>query len=277
MSGNPSSTIPSADALEISWLNDPLNYAVRCFIAFLQTIFEKAPRGAFHWSPDFASTEIVITEESPINLESVEKKPVISVIEGPIQFNSTSLDDMVRIDPKTGEEFHTDLLPGTMSLNCLSRVRQEARFIAWISARTIWNLRKLFIRETYFQELGRGISIGSVTPAGALVQGDTEGEWHVCTVTCPFFLQWSDSITPLKEDWSGAPIRLLQHISGSVGPNQETGIEARLDKVPLQRSAPRYWGTEPKPPRRRGKLIVQEQKQEEPAVKSEPLHQGFKV
>ena len=277
MSGNPSSTIPSADALEISWLNDPLNYAVRCFIAFLQTIFEKAPKGAFHWSPDFASTEIVITEESPINLESVEKKPVISVIEGPIQFNSTSLDDMVRIDPKTGEEFHTDLLPGTMSLNCLSRVRQEARFIAWISARTIWNLRKLFIRETYFQELGRGISIGSVTPAGALVQGDTEGEWHVCTVTCPFFLQWSDSITPLKEDWSGAPIRLLQHISGGVGPNQTNGIEARLDKIPLQRPAPRCWGTEPKPPRRRGKLIVQEQKQEEPAVKSEPLHQGFKV
>lgn len=280
---DPSSSIPSADPLEMSWLNDPLNYAIKCFCAFLQTIFEKAPQRAFHWSSDFKITELVITEESPVNVESIERKPVISVIEGPVRFSGTSLDEMVKQDATTGEEFHTDLLPGTMSLNCMSRVRQEARFLAWISARTIWNLRKLFIRETYFQEVGRNITIGSVTPAGALVTGDTEGEWHACTVSCPFFLQWSDTITPLSKDWSGSPIQTLQGIELRVrrasDGSLEGGASTRMHTVPKQRPEPRYWGSALKPPRRRGRLITQPQPEPEPAPseQSEPIHQGVKV
>jgi len=275
---DPSSSIPSADPLEMSWLNDPLNYAIKCFIAFLQTIFEKAPQRAFHWSSDFKITEIVITEENPVNVESIERKPVISVVEGPVRFSGTSLDEMVKQDATTGEEFHTDLLPGTMSLNCMSRVRQEARFLAWISARTIWNLRKLFIRETYFQEVGRNITIGSVTPAGALVTGDTEGEWHACTVSCPFFLQWSDTVTPLTKDWSGSPIQTLQKIEARIR-TDGGGIATRMAPLPRMREDPRYWGTRARPPRIRGRLIQQQQPEPEPdpSEKSEPIHQGFKV
>jgi len=291
---DPSSSVPSAEALDSSWLNDPLNYAIKCFIAFLQTIYEKAPRGAFHWSPDFKITELVVTEENPINVESVERKPAISVVEGPVKFSGTSLDELVKSSAVTGEEFHTDLLPGTMSLNCLSRVRQEARFLAWTSARTIWNLRKLFLRETYFQEVGRNITIGSVTPAGALVTGDTEGEWHVCTVNCPFFLQWADTVTPLTTDWSGSPIRTLQNIEMQVraatgsggsggsgdGSGQTGGITAGASAIPVMREDVRYWGTGTvKPPRIRGKVIPQPQPepQPDPSVQSKPIHQGFKV
>jgi len=268
---DPSSSVPSADPLESSWLNDPLNYAIKCFIAFLQTVFEKAPVRAFHWSQDFKITELVITEENPVNVESVERKPAISVVEGPTRFSGTSLDELVKQDATTGEEFHTDLLPGTMSLNCLSRVRQEARFLAWISARSIWNLRKLFIRETYFQEVGRNITIGSVTPAGALVQGDTEGEWHACTVSCPFFLQWADTVTPLTTDWNGSPIRNLREIKGQ--------LSTRMGQIPQPRPDPRCWGTELKPPRIRGRLIQQQQPEPEPdpSEKSKPIHQGFKI
>lgn len=238
---DPSSTVYSAGPLETEWTNDPLNYAVKGFIAFLQTIFEEAPGGYFHWRPLLEETEIVITEENPVKIETVERKPVISVILGQTKFNASSLDDLLNVKASNAQETHTDLLPGTMSLNCMSKVPQEARFIAWMCARTIWNLRKIFIREALFHEVGRGISIGPVSPAGALVSGDTEGEWHAAAVVCPFFLQWTDKITPLKEDWNGRPIFPLNDIM--VRFRTRMGI-AQPNETHSQGAGPMLWGEE---------------------------------
>jgi hypothetical protein len=181
-------------------------------IAFVQTIYEAAPRGYFHWTPHPEESEIAVTEENPVHVDARERKPAISVILGPTKFNASSLDDLVNVDARDAKEIHTDLLPGTLSLNCMSRVPQECRFLGWNNARTIWALRKLFIKESHIHEIGRGITIGPVSPAGALVQGDTEGEWHNVAVSVPFFLQWTDSVTPLKHDWNGRPIHPLQGI-----------------------------------------------------------------
>ena len=209
----PSSTVHSAADLGDSYLDDPLNYAVKGFIAFLQTIFEARPPGQFRWLPELEETELVITEENPVKLEVIEQRPAISVVLGPCRFNGSSLDDLVGVSARTAQERHTDLIPGNMSLHCLSRVRQECRFIAWQCARMTWILRKIFISETLFHEMGRNNQISSVTPAGELVGGDTEGEWHAVTVTVPFFLQWSDTVTPLATDWNGRPINPLNEIN----------------------------------------------------------------
>jgi hypothetical protein len=238
---DPSSTVYSAGPLDAEWNNDPLNYMVKCFVAFLQTIFESAPPGYFHWKPALEETEITITEENPVKLDTLERKPVISVILGPIQFNGSSMDDLLNVDAKNAQEIHTDLLPGTISLNCLSKVPQEARFIAWLSARTIWNLRKIFIRETLIHEVGRKIGISPVSPAGALVTGDTEGEWHVVSVSCPFFLQWTDKVTPLSEDWNGRPIHPLQAITTQF--RTKMGI-AQSNFTHNQDAGPILWGAE---------------------------------
>ena len=236
-SSDPSSTIHTAGPLEASWLEDPLNYMIRAFIAFLQTIFEEAEPGHLHWSSRFEDTEIVITEENPIGLDALEQRPAISVIMGQTRFNGTSMDDLQGIDMTTGMETHTDLLPGTMSLNCLSKVRQESRFIAWICARTLWNLRKLFIKETHIHDVGRNITITPTTPAGALAQGDSVSEWVSTSVMIPYFLQWRDQVTPLKHDWSGRPIEMLQHIEmrlrtrmGDAQPNLTHTQEAGMQK-----------------------------------------------
>jgi hypothetical protein len=210
---DPSSTVHSTADTGDTYLDDPLNYAVRGFIAFLQTIFEARDPGCYRWLPEISETELVITEENPIRLEATEQRPSIIAVLGPTRFNGSSLDDMVGISIKNAQERHTDLVPGNMSLHCLSRVRQEARFIAWQCARMIWILRKIFCVETLFHEVGRNNQIGSVTPAGELVVGDTEGEWLACTVTCPFFLQWSDTVTPLASDWNGRPIHPLNEIA----------------------------------------------------------------
>ena len=283
---NPTSTIHSDGEIESSWLEDPLNYAVKAFIAFLQTIWEEAPQGHMHWSASIEETELVITEENPIHLESKEQKPAISVVMGPTRFNGSSLDDLVTVDASNAKEIHTDLIPGTMSLNCMSRVPQEARFLAWQSARNIWILRKLFCRESHIHDTGRNISIGPVTPAGALVQGDTEGEWHSVQVSCPFFLQWTDSVTPLRHDWSGRPIHSLQN----VGMRLQTRMsEAMSNLTNAQEGGPRLWGEAAastqasakaaranilRPPRIRGRVIQQAPQAELPSV---PIEDEFKV
>lgn len=283
---DPSSTIHSDAHLESSWLEDPLNYVVKAYIAFLQTIWETAPKGFMHWSSSVEETELVITEENPIHVDSKEQKPLISVVLGPTRFNGSSLDDLVHVDARNAKEIHTDLLPGTMTLNCVSRVPQEARFIAWQSARNIWILRKLFCRESHIHDTGRNISIGSVSPAGALVQGDTEGEWHFVQVSCPFFLQWTDSVTPLTHDWGGRPIHSLQH----VGMRLQTRMNKAMPNLTnAQESEPRLWGEAAaqtqasakaaranmlRPPRIRGKVIITAPQEELPSV---PIEGEFKV
>jgi len=208
---DPSSSVHTSDGKRNTWEEDPLNHVIKAFIAFFQTIFENADRGCFHWEPNMEQTEVVITEESPVDLDVVEKKPVISLIQGPTRFNGSSLDDLLTVSIKDAREVHTDLLPGTMTINCLSQVRAEARYLAWQCARHVWILRKQFIRETHIHDIGRNIQIGSVSPAGALVQGDNESEWNVVPVNVPYFLQWTDSVTPLKHDWSGRPIHQMNN------------------------------------------------------------------
>ena len=209
---DPSSRVFSASELVSSWGNDPLNYLVRVFVAFLQTIWEDAPKGSFHWTPLSEETELVITEENPVQTETMEKRPAIAVTLGPTRFNGSSLDDLVMVNSRNAAEKHTDLLPTNVTLNCLSRVPSEARFLAWQTARMVWSLRKLFLMEKGIQECGRRNEVGSVSAAGALVVGDTEAEWVVCPVTVPVYLQYTDLVTPLRNEFNGNPIHTLAHI-----------------------------------------------------------------
>lgn len=286
MTETTNSTTHSDGHLESSWLEDPLNYAVKAFIAFLQTIWETAPSGYMHWSPMMEETELVITEENPVHLDAKEQKPLISVVLGPTRFNGSSLDDLVHVDNTNAKEIHTDLIPGTMTLNCMSRVPQEARFLGWQCARNIWILRKLFCRESHIHDTGRNISIGPVSPAGALVQGDTEGEWHSVQVACPFFLQWTDSVTPLRHDWTGRPIHSLQGMTMRL---QTRMTKAAPGTTHKQEGEPMLWGDAAartrdsqqaaranrlRPPQIRGRVIQQAPSEE---LTSVPIESEFKV
>ncbi|CAB4131611.1 hypothetical protein UFOVP276_42 [uncultured Caudovirales phage] len=212
MTETTSGRIFTSEENDISWGNDPLNYLVRVFIAFLQTIWEEAPRGSFHWTPYAEDTEIVITEENPVHTETMEKRPTLVVSLGPTRFNGTTLDDLSGVNLHNSGESHTDLMPTNVTIHSISRVPSEARFLAWQNARMIWSMRKLFIAEKGIQDCGRRNEIGPVTPAGALVVGDTEAEWSSCAVTVPVYLQWSDLVTPLKYEVNGHQIHKLEHI-----------------------------------------------------------------
>ena len=212
MSETTGSRVFTAEENDISWGNDPLNYLVRVFIAFTQTLWESAPKGAFHWTPDPQDTELVITEENPFQVDTMEKRPALMIALGPARFNGSSLDDLQGLNFRNAAEKHIDLIPTNITINCLSRVAAEARFLAWQNARMTWILRKLLIAEKGIQDCGRRNEIGPVTPAGVLVSGDTEAEWVSCPVTIPVFMQWSDFVTPLKFEANGHPIHTLEHL-----------------------------------------------------------------
>jgi hypothetical protein len=164
----------------------------------MQGLFEKADPGCFKWHESLEETELVITDESPIKLDVVGKRPCISTVRGQVAWGKTSLDEMQTRSMSNDSRKHTDLLSGNMTINCCSREPLESEYIAWIVANHTWLLRRLVMKHTPVHEFGRGQVVGAPTPAGAIVTGDTEAEWVCTPIQIPFFLQISGKVTPLN-------------------------------------------------------------------------------
>ena len=209
-------------------------------LSFLHGLFEAQDPGCFKWDPSLEDTELVITDEAPLRLDVVGKRPGITVVRGPVRWGQTSLDEMQKLDQVTGAKQKTDLLPGTISINCCSQVDLESEYIAWVVANHVWLLRELFMKHTKIHELGRGISIGSPSPAGAIVSGDTECEWICTTVQVPFHLQVYGRVTPQQNLIQNIEMRMS--IRGEVQA-QQTPVRDQLR------------GTTPNAPRIRGRVI----------------------
>lgn len=194
-----STSIRQGSPYQPSWGENPLLQVRKTVLAFLQGLFEQADAGCFQWHENLETTEIVITDESPIRLDVVGRRPAISIVRAPGAFGQTSLDEMRSRSFATGHRRHTDLFSSTMSVNCCSREPLESEYLAWIVTQHIWLLRRLMIKGTDIHDIGRGCQIGSPSPAGSIVAGDTEGEWICTSVSVPFFIQVAGEVTPQKQ------------------------------------------------------------------------------
>ena len=222
----------------VSWEEQPLLMMRKQVLNFLQGLFEQQSVGSFQWHESLEESEIVITDESPIKLEVVGKRPALSVVRGTIAWGQTSIDERQEENMLTGQRKHTDLIRGTLSINCCSRVDLESEYLGWIVANHMWILRRLIMKGTPIHEFGRGQQVGSPSPAGAIVQGDTEGEWINTPVTVSFFLQTSSSVKPLSKDGS-----LIQNIQAKMG------IRGGLvQNTPINEGRPWTGGPAPQPP-----------------------------
>jgi hypothetical protein len=188
--------VPSSSL--VNWAEQPLLLIRKICLSFIQGLFEQADQGCFHWNESLEETEIVITDESPIKLDVVGKRPAISTVRGQVAWGKTSLDEMQSRNMATDQIKHTDLLSGNMTFNCCSREPLETEYIAWVVANHTWLLRRLIMKYTPVHEFGRGQAVGAPSPAGAIVSGDTEGEWICTPVMVPFFLQITGKVTPLN-------------------------------------------------------------------------------
>jgi hypothetical protein len=236
----------------MTWAEQPLLMLRKQILAFLQGLFEASPVRCFNWNEDEESTDIIITDESPLNLEVVGKRPAISIVRGTVAWGQTSIDERLSEDMNTGARTHTDLLRGTLSVNCCSKVDLESEYLAWIVANHMWLLRRLIIKGSPVHEFGRGIQIGSPSPAGAIVQGDTNGEWINTPVSVSFFLQVSGSVEPIA---SADVIRNIEFKMGVRGPASIGPTEQVDPRWVGENPRPFPAGAEIGPPRIRGRRV----------------------
>lgn len=195
----PSGTIQASGSSVTSWQEQPLLRIRKLVLAFLQGLFGNAETGYFRWQPSLEDTEIIITDETPIQLEVVGIRPAISIVRGTVAWNRTSLDTMQTIDSRTGQKKHTDLVSGTIIVNCCSKVSLESERIAWIVASHCWLLRSLVMKHTPVHEFGQGLQISAPSPAGAIVSGDSDETWINTTIPIPYFMQVYGKVTPLNQ------------------------------------------------------------------------------
>jgi hypothetical protein len=184
---------------EDSFKYSPLEHARTLFVGFTQGLFAAAPEGAYHWDPDSNATEIYISNENPVQSANIGQRPAISFTRGPVQFYSLGLDDMLDYDARTGTKKKSVLVPGTMVINCSSRVPLECERIAWICAEMLWLHREMLMRAGFF-EIGRQPALGSPSPAGSIIVADAGEEWYTTPVTCPFQFYRTSQTSPLGKN-----------------------------------------------------------------------------
>lgn len=160
--------------------------------------------------------------------EVINKRPAIVTVRSPVAFAGISLEQLVSENMRTGERVHSDLISGNMTFNCMSRVKVEAEQLAWLVARHVWILHRLFMKAG-FHKMGERVQILAATPAGALITGDTEGEIHVVPVVSPYHFQWTERITPLN-------LGLFREVEASMSVSMK-GPTENYERVPLRGTA----------------------------------------
>jgi hypothetical protein len=170
---------------------DPIYAAERTMIAFLQALFAQIPASSHIWTPDPNTTGIFIAGTTPITTELLSFRPAVIVGTEQIQFMNTTLHSMERITNKTGNVTYRDVLNGSYTVNCISRVGVEARRLAWFIAFHVKALRTMLQRTGRFAQIGQEIIIMAEQPPGALLQDSAEGAAVNVPISLPFVLMHS--------------------------------------------------------------------------------------
>ena len=192
------SSVSHRERLEQGRDEDPMIFAMRLYVQFLQGLFNQVPVGTFHWEPDMETTEIVIRAEAPLDLSVVGKRPAITVVMGPTQFQGLGMDNMLSYDPKTGERKRTDLMSSIFSVYCLAESDIIASRLGHIVSHYTRLKQRLLESPGGFYSIARPApSANAPSPPGQLVMGDPKGLVMV-QVNIPFTLQWTWSTKPLQ-------------------------------------------------------------------------------
>lgn len=202
--------------------DEPLDWHTRVYLLFTQGLFQQMPIGSWKWSDDEKLSEISITDQAPFPRERVEQRPAIVVMRGQAQYANMSLDNMRSVDWKTGAKERTDLIACTMALNVVAKIDVEAQKIGWILMRHLRTFKTLLQRYGRIHKIGDEVSISPVSPpTGAVITGEGDMEFVMCTVQSPFFFQWTERYTPTDKNLSR---EIDAHLSAAIAPPDTTGV-----------------------------------------------------
>lgn len=193
---------------------DPLLHYTKVFAKFLQLVFATFEKGSYRWTDDPNTTDIYISDQSPLPAEVVEKRPAIILTRGPASFGNLAMDQFAGPGPlpkpatadmkypnhniDTGEKRFTDLVSCTMTYNCLSREGLEAQRIAWISMMATRRLKRSLMAAG-IHRVGEEVQVGSESPPGAIVSPESDTEVILVSVSVPFYFQDYWAIGPVDK------------------------------------------------------------------------------
>lgn len=175
---------------------EPLYHFTRVFLLFLRGLFEQFPEGSFKFSEDEKLSELAIHDQVPIPKERVEQKPQIITMRGPAQFANMTLDQMRTLDIRTGEKERTDLVNCTMTINVIAKNGVEAQRIAWIVMDNIREF-KVLLQRAGMHKVGDDVQMSPESPPGTFLT-ESDPEYVMISVFCPFFFQWTKKSRPLN-------------------------------------------------------------------------------
>lgn len=204
---------------------EPLQHVVRIYLLFLQGLFNQFPTGEYRWLQDEKLSEIAITDQVPLPRERVEQRPAIVVMRGPAQFANLSLDQMRRVDSRTGLKERTDLLSMTVSMSCIAKVGPEAQRIAWAVMRHLRTFKDMIQRTGRLHKIGDELSMSPETPPGEMVP-ESDPSWAMVTVYSPVFIQWTETSVPLN---APSVQNITAHMTASLTDPATTSTQGRQD------------------------------------------------
>jgi hypothetical protein len=229
-----SSTATRSKRVSLERGTNPLMYAQRLYVQFLQGLLNFNEKGCLHWEPDEDITEIVVRAEAPLNMKNVGKRPVITVVMGPTQFQGLGIDQMQTMDLGREKRTHTDLISGILVVYCLAESDVVAQWIAHMVVHGTLVNRRLLESAGGFHQMARPApSMNSPSPPGALIPGDSAGLVMV-QVNLPFTFQWMWSAEPTAPSKSRSLAMITDQKRTSDYPYTSP---SRLERVELAMSA----------------------------------------
>jgi hypothetical protein len=179
---------------------DPLSHAARTYLYFLRVLFESRPAGYYRWTEDNETTEVLIADQGPVGIEVMDRIPAVISERGDFSFSAIALDQHRFTNPTTGDREHADLLSGNMVIHCVAREGLEATRLACIVARGIIRFRRELTILGGFHEIRPNVVIGRESPAGALVEGDSDYNFVDVPVQSPLHLRETWGIGAIGQD-----------------------------------------------------------------------------
>lgn len=174
---------------------DPLFWATKLFVRFLQVVFHSFEQGSYRWEPDIETTDIVISDQGTYALQVIDKRPAIVCMRGPAMWSNIAMDQFKSFDFDSGTRSHTDLIACTMVYYCMAKEGLEAQRLAWIASYATRALKRNLMKAG-LHRVGENVDMGAETDAGSAF-GDSAKDTSLVTVSVPFFFQNSYSIGPV--------------------------------------------------------------------------------
>jgi len=196
----PSSTPEPKDTLA----TNPIGVIKDIYLTFFQEFFAGNPAGQFRFTGnDKPESELHVTDAYAVEKEVLEQRPALVILRGPVRWGNIGLDQIKEISLKNAREVRTDLILGTMTIHCIARVGLEAERLSWEALFALKSFRRVLQRKGLF-EVGRDAQMGSETPPGALVGGDSDPHTIDVPIFSPFSLQYTWSTEPTMAKTLGA-------------------------------------------------------------------------